>query len=224
LWFTERVEWPLLSPVPEAERRRILAGAQHRRFARNEIVFHEDDPGDALHLVTAGRLAVRVSQSTGEALTLNVLSPGDAFGELAILGRPRRRTASVVAWEDSETLSITGPGFSAMCREHPALERVVVTLLSERVDRLSHRLLEALYVGVELRLYRRLIELCDTYRAAASAISIPLTQDDLAELVGASRPTVNRVLARLTGAGVVRLSRGRLEVVDEAALRSLAVD
>ena len=216
------MEWPLLSPLPEEERTRILAAAQRRRYARDEIVFHEDDPGDALHLVSAGRLGVRVSLRSGEALTLNVLSPGDAFGELAILGRPRRRTASVVAWEDSETLSITGPGFTAMCREHPALERVVVTLLSERVDRLSHRLLEALYVGVERRLYRRLVELCDTYRTAGPLISIPLTQDDVAELVGASRPTVNRVLARLTEARVVRLSRGRLEVVDEGALRGLA--
>jgi CRP-like cAMP-binding protein len=219
------VEWPLLSPLPEGERARILAAAQHRSYVRDEIVFHEDDPGDALHLVSAGRLAVRVSLPSGEALTLNVLSPGDAFGELAILGRPRRRTASVVAWEASETLSITGPGFAALCADHPALERAVVTLLAERVDRLSHRLLEALYVGVDRRLHRRLIDLCDTYRADdGAATAIPLTQDDLAELVGASRPTVNRALARLTEAGVIRLSRGRLEVVDEVALRELAAD
>ncbi len=213
------VEWQLLSPLSEADRARVIAATRPRRFVRNEVVFHEDDPGDSLHLVRRGRLAVRVALRSGEALTLTVLSAGDAFGELAVLGRPNRRTATVFAWEPTETLSLSGTAFKMLCRENPSIERLVVSLMSERVDQLSHRLLEALYVGVDRRVYRRLVELCDIYGNGVAGTVIPVTQDDLAGLVGASRPTVNQVLQRLGASNIVKLSRGRLEVVDPDSLR-----
>lgn len=216
------VEWPLLSPLSEADRRRVLAAARPRRYERHEVVFHRDDPGDSLHLVCRGRLGVRVSTPSGDSLTLTVLSPGDAFGELAVMGRPHRRTATVIAWEEVETLSLGGPAFQSLCQAHPSIEKLVVVLLAERVDQLSQRLLEALYVSVDRRIYRRLVELCDIYGDGAPRTVIPLTQDDIAGLVGASRPTVNQVLQRLGTGGVVEVGRGRLEIIDPAALRRRA--
>jgi len=219
------VEWQLLSPLSPADRARLLGAARPRSFKRNEIVFHEGDPGETLHLVRKGRLGVRISTSSGESVTLSVLSPGDAFGELALVSRPPHhyRTATVTAFESSETLALSGSAFAALCREHPSVERLVVSLLAERVDQLSRRLLEALYIGVEGRVFRRLMELDEIYGNGEPGTVIPLTQDDLAGLAGASRPTVNQVLARLGDQGVVVVGRGRIQILQPAGLRRLAV-
>lgn len=216
------MQWKLLSPLSESDRARVIAAMRPCHYARHEVIVHEDDPGDSLHLVKRGRLAVRVALASGEALTLAVLSPGDAFGELAVLGQPHRRTATVVAWEECDTLLLSGAAFTTLCRDNPAVERLVFSLLAKRVDQLSQRLLEALYVGVDRRVYRRLTELCDIYGDGAPRTVIPLTQDDLAGLVGASRPTVNQVLQRLGSQGILRLTRGRVEVIDPEDLRRRA--
>ena len=76
-------------------------------------------------------------------------------------------------------------------------------------------------MGVDRRVYRRLIELADIYRSEAPDVSVPLTQDDLAGLAGATRPTVNKVLQRLSASGILRLHRGSIQITDVKALRHL---
>jgi CRP/FNR family cyclic AMP-dependent transcriptional regulator len=215
------MEWPLLASLSAADRSKLLASARRRLFARGEVVFHEGDPGDSLHLIEAGRFAVQVFTPGGEAATLNVLSPGGFFGELALLrAQPAlRRTATIVALEPSRTLSLSGTTFHSICDQHPQIEHLIGALLAERIEQLSQRLLEALYVGVDRRVSRRLLELADVYGGGATTV-IPLTQDHLADLAGASRPTVNQVLQKLASKGVVALHRGRIEVLDYNALRA----
>jgi len=216
------VQWALLSPLPAEVQARVLAVARRRRYDRGVVVFHEGETGDTLHLVESGRLAVRVSTESGESVTLRILRCGDAFGELALMRvhAVHHRTATVTALEHSETLSLTGTTFDALRAKHPELDRLMVTLLAERVDQLSHRLLEALYVGVDRRVYRRLVELADSYGdGTPGAILVPLTQDDLAGMAGATRPTVNQVLQRLAGDGVVSLGRRSIAIEDLAGLR-----
>jgi len=117
------------------------------------------------------------------------------------------RTATVTASEPVETLVLPRAAFESLCLSHPQVERLLVTLLAEWVDQLSQRLLEALYVGVERRVFRRLLELVDIYGQGQAAPVIPLTQDDLAGMAGATRPTVNQVLQRLAQQGTVTLRR-----------------
>jgi CRP/FNR family cyclic AMP-dependent transcriptional regulator len=86
------MRWRLLDGVPEDIVAKTLALARRRTFARDEVVFHEADPGDCVHLIESGRVAVRVATSHGQRATLAVLGSGEAFGELALLrraGRPR---------------------------------------------------------------------------------------------------------------------------------------
>ena len=87
LWWTVWVEWALLAPLPAAIRERVLQAARRRRYSRGEVIFHEGDLGDTVHLVQAGRLAVRVSTEAGESVTVRILRPGEAFGELSSLRR-----------------------------------------------------------------------------------------------------------------------------------------
>ncbi|MGA8211578.1 MAG: Crp/Fnr family transcriptional regulator [Nocardioidaceae bacterium] len=210
--------WELLSPLPPEERDAFLAMARRRSFGRNEVVCHEGDPADSLHLVQQGHFAVRGALATGETATFNVLSAGDYFGELALLRADRRRTATVVSLEPSLTLAVAATTFEALRSRDPRIERVLTTLLGDRVDRLSRRLLETMYEGLDRRVYRRLVELATSYGLEDGRATIPLSQASLAELVGATRPSVNQVLQRLADQHLVRLSRQRIDVLDADAL------
>jgi CRP-like cAMP-binding protein len=214
------MDWPLLAALPEDVRREFLGVARRRSFARNEVLCHAGDPADSLHLISSGRLAVRVSLASGDAAMINVLKPGDYFGELALLSSDGHRTATIAALEPAETLVVTASAFHRLCQAQPAVERTLTTLLGHRVDELSQRLLEAMYVGLDRRLYRRLVELCESYATGDGPVVIPLTQAQLADLTGGTRPTVNQVLQRLAEQGIVELSRGKAVVLDVARLRS----
>jgi CRP-like cAMP-binding protein len=106
-----------------------------------------------------------------------------------------------------------------LCAKHPEVERLMVSLLVERIDQLSQRLLESLYVGVDRRVYRRLVELAEIYGTGEAGVIVPLTQDDLAGLAGTTRPTVNQVLQKLAALGHVRLNRGSIEIANVDAIR-----
>ena len=99
------MEWRLLADVPAEDVRRTLQSARRRRFARNEVVFHRDDPGDSLHLISKGRFAVNVITPLGETATIAVRGPGDSFGEMALLS-DERRAATVAALEQAETFAL----------------------------------------------------------------------------------------------------------------------
>jgi CRP-like cAMP-binding protein len=210
--------WLLLDTLRPEDREAFLALARRRTFARNEVICHEGDPADSLHLVEHGHLAVRGGLASGATATFTILSPGDYFGEVALLRADRRRTATVIALEPSRTLAVAATAFEALCRSTPGIERVVAALLAERVDSLSRRLLETMYESVDRRVYRRLLELARSYGGANGTAVVPLSQTQLAALVGAARPSVNQVLQRLVELEVVRLGRSRIEVLDLAAL------
>jgi CRP/FNR family cyclic AMP-dependent transcriptional regulator len=214
----------LLAPLAPAERDRVVEAAMTGRYARGENVVQEGERGESLHLVRSGRLAVRVSTPDGATATLSVLSTGDSFGELALLGADHIRTATVVALERSETLVLTRAAFDALCREHPAVGLVLTQALARRVQQLSASLLEALYVPVERRLVARLVDLAVIYGEGRPRppVIVPITQDDLAGMAGTTRPTTNQVLQRLADEGVLALGRGRIELIDVESLRAKA--
>lgn len=216
-------DWRLLGALRPDERAAVLAATARRRFDRRETLFTEGDVGDSLHLLATGRAAVRAGTADGDAVTYAVVGPGDAVGELSLLTPDARRTATVVALEPVETLVLTRRQFEAVRARHPGVDRMLVDILAVRVRRLSAHLVEALHVPVDKRVVRRLLALCRQYGDGLDApVSLPLTQTELAELAGATRPTVNKVLRALQDGGAVALTRGRIEVLDREALRRAA--
>jgi CRP/FNR family cyclic AMP-dependent transcriptional regulator len=216
------VDWAMLRGLTAEDRQRVLQAARRRRFVRGEVLFHEGDPGDSLHLLAKGRVAVRVTTPLGDVATLTVLGSGAVFGELALVMPGSRRTATVVALETAETLSLRREQFEALRREHPTIDRVLIDLLAATVTRLSERLTEALFVPVDRRLLRRLADLAQEYGQGQPGTVIPLTQQDLAEMAGTTRPTANRVLHDAEQAGLISVGRTRITLVDPAGLQRRA--
>jgi CRP-like cAMP-binding protein len=216
------MEWLLLRGLTGPEQQALLAAAIRRRYRRGEVLFHEGDLGDSVHLLATGRVAVRTTTPDGDSVTYAVAGPGEAFGELALLSADHRRTATVVALEDTETLALRREQFERVRTRHPGVDRMLVEILAARVRRLSAHLVEALYVPVDKRVVRRLLVLCRQYGNGGAQVALPLTQSELAEMAGATRPTVNKVLRTLENAEVIVLRRGAVHVLDRTALRSFA--
>jgi CRP/FNR family transcriptional regulator, cyclic AMP receptor protein len=210
------MRWRLLSGVSDEDVRLLLSVARRRRFGRGEVVFHRDDPADSLHLVVAGLFAIRVMTPLGDTVWIAVRGPGENFGEMALVGENRRRSATVSALAQAETLAVYKTDFERLRATYREIDQVLIALLAAEVDTMNERLLEALYLTAERRLLRRLLELALVYRSGDTDTTalIPLTQEELAEFAGAARATVNRVLREEQQRGTLELRRGKTLILD----------
>ena len=120
-----------------------------------------------MHLVVRGRFGARVQTPLGDSVLLDVLGPGSAFGELALLLPGARRSATVSALEDGETRSVYRDDFARLQRSHPGVKDVLLRLLAEQLRRASDRIVEAHYVDAETRVRRRVAELAKNVPSGA---------------------------------------------------------
>jgi CRP-like cAMP-binding protein len=212
------MDWKLLTSLTTEEQRRVISQTQRRRFRRGEVVFHEGDPGDSLHLIAKGHVAVRRSTPLGEIATLVVLGPGDYFGELILVSPESGRNATVVALDAMETLSLHRDQLQMLRSEYPGIDRFLLDAMAKEIRRLSSLLSDALYVPVDKRVLRRLLEVANAYGNDEPARVVPLTQDDLASLAGTTRPSANKALRLAQDAGLITMSRGEIRLLDPDGL------
>ncbi|HEY3485619.1 MAG TPA: Crp/Fnr family transcriptional regulator [Ilumatobacteraceae bacterium] len=213
------MRWEILRPLAEERRREVLQRAVRRRYRNGDSVFHQADPGDSIHLLDRGHVAIRVVNRRGDGLTLDLIGPGQSFGEQTLLRTGSRRTASAVAIGNVETLMLQGDAFRDLQRAHPEVSLVLVELLAAQVRRLSDQLLDAHTMPADERVLKQLRRLADAF-CVDGAATIPLTQEDLASLAGTTRPTANRALQSVVDEGLVELRRGRIVVADVRRLPS----
>jgi CRP-like cAMP-binding protein len=218
------MDWPVLASMPAEDRSRLVATLRRRAYRRDEVIFHQGDPADTLHLIAAGHVSVRITLPGGEFVIVTLFGPGDAFGETALVGGSRPRGGTVIALEPCETLSLGRDQFERLRASYPGVNRFLVELLSARVQKLNGQLLEALYVPAERRVLRRLLDLCQMYGGDGQHIVIPVTQETLASLAGTTRPTANQVLGRLAARQLVEVSRGQIAVLNLGELHRRASD
>jgi CRP/FNR family cyclic AMP-dependent transcriptional regulator len=208
-----------LRSLSEEERKGIRRAAARRRFSRGEVVFHEGDIGDALHVVIRGLLVARSSTRLGQVVTLNLLPPGSVFGELALLSPDSRRAATVSAVERRETLLLRRDAFDDLRRAHRGMDGFLITVLARRNRDLSAHLTDLLFTPAEERVYRRLLLLADVAAGDDGDGWIRASQDDVAAFAGTTRATANRAMRRAERDGLVQLRRGRFRVLDPTGLR-----
>jgi CRP-like cAMP-binding protein len=198
-----------------------MSRTTRRTFAPGEVIFHEGDPADSLHLIVRGHVAATVTSQDGQQLTFRIMGEDEVVGEMAILSDDQVRSATVRALDRTETLVIRRRDFDRLRQSYPAVAELMIQILADRVRHLSDLLREALYDDVQTRILRRLVELARQYGEGPDVV-VPLTQYHLADLAGTARATVNRVLRVEEGRQSLRLDRGRITVVDLPALAKRA--
>lgn len=182
--------------------------ARLRSFAANTVVVNEGDEGSSLFVVQQGSLKVFLTDEGGREVTLSLLDPGDYFGELALLDEAPR-SASVIAVTRSELLQIPRSAFLEMIEAHPACMQVVVRNLVARIRKLSDNVRSLALVDVFGRM-SRVFDTLAVERDGLRVIDRRLTQQDLANLIGASREMVNRILRDLVAGGYVEIESQRI--------------
>lgn len=210
---------PFFAELKEDEIAAIAALCVTRRVEAGEILFLKGDPGDALYAVRRGQVRIATGTDAGRRLTLNLLGPGDVFGEVALLdGRPR--TAEAVATDPGELFMVRRRDFLELLERWPAFAIRIIELLCQRIRWMSERMEESVLLPLSNRLARRLIALSEDYGS-----DLTVSQEELAVFVGATRESVNRQLQTWKKQGLVELGRNRIRVVDGHRLSgSLAAD
>jgi len=191
-----------------------------RRFRRNEVIFHQGDAGDSLHIIASGSVKIVLPSAEGDEAIIATLHPPDFFGELALLdGQPRSATATAI--EPTETLLLSRSVFMELLNAHTELGDALLAALVAELRRLTGHVEELHFLDLAGRLARRLVQLSEQATPATNgevALDWPYTQSDLAAMIGGTRQSVNKLLGGLISAGLVRIERDTLTVTDAAAL------
>lgn len=207
----------LLTGVPVADLEVLARASRRHRYRRQQIIFHQDDPGDSLHLIVEGRVKIALDADSGQEAVIAILGPGEFFGELSMIdGQPR--SATVETLEPVETVSVARADFVRFLRSNEATAERLIVNLARMIRRADSTMADLVFLDMEGRLLKRLLELADEYGQEVDGgieIELPVTQEDLARMVGATRASVNRVLGHWEERGAIE-RRGRRIVIHDA--------
>jgi CRP-like cAMP-binding protein len=215
---------PLFQGIEPDELTRIAEGMVRRRYRRGEVVFHEGDPGDSLHVLVSGRVKISRESAEGDEAIVVILNPGDTFGAIVLLdGAPRSATATAI--EPTETLPMARSTFTGLVDGSEAFRWHVLGGMAGVVRRITDQLAEAHFLDLAGRLALQLTRLAEEGadgRTRDIELGATLTQSDLAAMVGGTRQRVNRIVADFTDDGLLRHESGRIVVCDLDRLRARA--
>ncbi len=209
-----------LAPLAEHLRR--------RRYGRGEVVFHQDDPGDRMHIIVEGRVRISLDSDDGREKDLALLKPGECFGEMSLFDGSNR-SANATAVDNLETLVLLREDYLEFLGQHPQVAAQITAVLATRLRSANEMLGDLAFLDVPTRVAKHLLALAETHSAGApdtadtaDTIEIPIGQEELARLVGASRETVSRALNSYRRMGLLTTSHRRISITDIKALQRMA--
>ncbi|MCW3476531.1 Crp/Fnr family transcriptional regulator [Limobrevibacterium gyesilva] len=209
---------PFFRPMRPEEIDEIIGFAAERRYLKGTTVFNKGDPGSSMMAVLAGRIRVGNVSMDGKEVTLNVIGPGEIFGEIALLdGKPR--SADALAIEDTTLMVVERRHFMPFLLRHGTMVERLLVVLCDRLRRTSLALEEVALFDLPARLARLLLQLAADYgrplppeQGGGTRIDLKLSQRDLSTLVASSRESVNKQLRVWRDSGAIDQLDGHLVV------------
>ena len=214
----------LLRHLDPADRARLADYAKLARHEADAVIFQRGDNGEGMMAVVRGRVKIRNHSVDGKELVLNILKPGDVFGEIALIdGQPR--TADAVAMETCDLLVLERRDFLPFLDKHPRVARRLLDVLCARLRRTSAHFEDTVFLDAAARLARTLLHLTRAFGIPAKSgvcIDIKLSQQQLGAIVGLTRESVNKHLGDWQKAGWIAVKQGYITLADAAALAAVA--
>jgi len=215
----------LFSILPPADLQELVKATRLRSYRRGEVIFRKDDAGYTLYVIVSGAVKIAVSSGEGEEMILTIMKAGHFFGELALFDE-RPRSADAEALEATEVLTLQREDFLAVVERRPRVATLLLKVLSERIRSTDEALGDAAFLDIPSRLAKRLLDLAAEHgepTPQGTRITLRLTQQDLASMIGARRENVNRALAHYQNRGWLTKVNGYFTLLDENALRARSV-
>lgn len=201
---------PLFSSLEKGEIEAIMEVSKSKIFPRNTILFSEGDPSDSFYVVQKGKVHVGINDEEGREVILSVLGPGEYFGEMALLdGEPR--CAYVMTKERTKLLIISKSDFKNLLLTKSEITLNLLKGLQKRLREANRRIESLSLINVYGRVIRLLIQIAGTPDAEV-VITEKLTHQEIANMVGASREMVSRVLKDLTNKGYISIQSKRIMI------------
>jgi CRP/FNR family cyclic AMP-dependent transcriptional regulator len=201
---------------------RLVSHAVTRRVKKGTVLFRKGDTGTNLYAVCAGSVRISVPSEQGQDAIFNLISPGELFGEIALLDGGAR-TADAVAIEDGELMVIERRDFIPLVREYPDVAIKLIEMVCARLRKTSEQVEDIVFLGLPGRLAKALLQL-HSRSAASSDSTIRITQRDLSQMIGVSRESTNKLLRDWQRRGWLKLRRGGLTLLAPNALADLVSD
>ena len=198
----------------------LAAACRIKQVPKGTCIFLQDDPSSAVFLVWRGAIAIQLEDLEGHELVINEMSPGECFGELAMLtGKPRSTSAEAMV--DSEVLLIPGSTFKAVLKQEPSLALHLLEITAQRLQNSSKREEALAFNDAQQRLARQLLALD---KSASDKGYLTLSQEDLAQRAGLTRQTVATILGRWRRRGWLLTGRGHIVLLNRHDLNLLIQD
>ena len=214
---------PLFREFPPAVIEHFGTYMTRRSVRRGTTIFTKGDPGTGLMAVLWGSVKISVPTADGREAVLNIINPGEIFGEIALLdGRPR--TADAVAMDDCELMVIDRRDFIPFLREQPDIALKFIEILCARIRHTSEQVEDVMYLSFPGRLAKTLLQLTGGPEAPSAHRNIRITQRELSSIIGMSRESTNKQLRAWENRKWVRLQRGGIAVLNPMALAKLAAE
>ncbi len=195
--------------------------AKHSRLKRGASIFSKGDPGNSLFAVISGTVKISISSADGRSAILNLIGAGEIFGEIAVLDG-QARTADATANTNCEIFAIDRRDFLPFVAGQPALAMKFIELLCTRLRWTSDQVEQVILQNLPGRLAGALIRLTEKYKLAPACRTITITQQEISEMVGMTRESINKQLRVWAARNWVRLEHGAIVVLDTAPLQALA--
>jgi CRP/FNR family transcriptional regulator, cyclic AMP receptor protein len=203
--FLARV--PLFASLKPALVDELAGKLTPKSYRRGGVIFHQDDPGSAMHLIKSGQVKIATTSPEGEEVIMAILKDSDFFGELSLLD-DKPRSANAVAMEATQTLTLRRGDFTDMMAKHPEMVTGVLASLADRLRHTDQLLEDAVFLDLPARLSKRLLELAQRHGIKTDKgleIDLRLTQQDLAAALGVTRVAPNKHLGRLQDDDLISL-------------------
>jgi CRP/FNR family transcriptional regulator, cyclic AMP receptor protein len=214
----------LLRHLRPEELSRLASSATLVRHRHQATIFQKGDPGGSMMAVVRGRVKICTYSADGKELVLNIIDRGGLFGEIALLdGQPR--SADAVAIDDTELLVLDRSRLLPFLNAHPEIATRLIEVLCQRLRSTSEALEDALLRDAPSRVARGLLRLAATFgkpEAGGLRLDIKLSQQQIGNLIGISRESINKHIMEWTRAGYVAVNNGFITIADREAVESLA--
>ncbi len=207
---------PLFSALDAEAASALRASLTETTVARGETLFSEGEPGDRLYVIVDGKVKLGQTSSDGRESLLGVLGPGEMFGELSVFD-PGLRTSTAVALTDAVVLGLGHDQLRIWLTGRPEVAAALLQALARRLRRTNEAMADLVFSDVPGRVAKALMELGEKFGAVTAEglmVTHDMTQEELAQLVGASRETVNKALADFAQRGWIRLESRQVLILD----------